>query len=78
MSETLEQIEIARAGRTATARAAFVFHQNGTSRRGRLTLTLVESKASLADRQPALHLLIDTSTNRSNDRRRDGAARRPR
>ena len=45
MSETLEQIEIARAGRTATARAAFVFHQNGTSRRGRLTLTLVESKA---------------------------------
>ena len=46
MSETLEQIEIARAGRTATARAAFVFHQNGTSRRGRLTLTLVESKAA--------------------------------
>ena len=46
MSETLEQIEIARAGRTATARAGFVFHQNGTSRRGRLTLTLVESKAA--------------------------------
>ena len=31
MSETLEQIEIVeRTGRTATARGAFVFHQNGT------------------------------------------------
>ena len=43
MSETLEDVIVERTGRLATARAAFVFHQNGTSRRGRLVLTLVET-----------------------------------
>ncbi len=43
MSETLEDVIVERTGRLATARAAFVFHQNGTSRRGRLVLTLIET-----------------------------------
>ncbi len=43
MSETLEEVIVERTGRLATARAAFVFHQNGTSRRGRLVLTLLET-----------------------------------
>ncbi|MGE0464767.1 MAG: nuclear transport factor 2 family protein [Vicinamibacterales bacterium] len=43
MSETLENVAIQRSGRLATAWADFVFHQDGTSRRGRLALTLVES-----------------------------------
>lgn len=44
MSETLENVIIERSGRLATAWADFVFHQDGTSRRGRLALTLVESE----------------------------------
>lgn len=43
MSETLEQVTISRSGRLATAWADFVFHQDGTSRRGRLVLGLVET-----------------------------------
>ena len=43
MSETLENVTIARSGRLATAWADFVFHQDGTSRRGRLVLGLVET-----------------------------------
>jgi cytosine/adenosine deaminase-related metal-dependent hydrolase len=43
MSETLEHVVMSRTGRLATAWADFVFHQNGTSRRGRLVLTLVEA-----------------------------------
>ncbi|MCC7034914.1 MAG: nuclear transport factor 2 family protein [Acidobacteria bacterium] len=43
MSETLENIVIERSGRMATAWADFVFHQDGTSRRGRLLLTLVQT-----------------------------------
>lgn len=43
MSETLENVAIERSGRLATAWADFVFHQDGTSRRGRLVLTLVEA-----------------------------------
>lgn len=46
MSETLENVVISRSGRLATAWADFVFHQNGTSRRGRLVLTLVETGAA--------------------------------
>jgi len=46
MSETLENVVIERSGRLATAWADFVFHQDGTSRRGRLALTLVESKGA--------------------------------
>jgi len=46
MSETLERVVVERAGRIATAHADFVFHQNGTSRRGRLTLTLVDTGAA--------------------------------
>lgn len=46
MSETLEHVVIERSGRLATAWADFVFHQNGTSRRGRLVLSLVEAKAT--------------------------------
>jgi hypothetical protein len=42
MSETLEHVVIERSGRIATARAEFVFRSDGTSRRGRLVLTLVE------------------------------------
>jgi hypothetical protein len=44
MSETLENVVIERSGRMATAWADFVFHQDGTSRRGRLVLTLVETE----------------------------------
>ena len=44
MSETLENVVIERSGRMATAWADFVFHQDGTSRRGRLVLTLVEAE----------------------------------
>jgi hypothetical protein len=44
MSETLEDVVIAQSGRLATAWADFVFHQDGTSRRGRLVLTLVETE----------------------------------
>ena len=43
MSETLDQVVIERTGKLATAWADFVFHQNGTSRRGRLVLTLIEA-----------------------------------
>jgi hypothetical protein len=43
MSETLEHVVVSRTGKLATAWADFVFHQNGTSRRGRLALTLVET-----------------------------------
>ena len=43
MSETLEHVAIEQSGRLATAWADFVFHQDGTSRRGRLVLTLVET-----------------------------------
>jgi hypothetical protein len=43
MSETLEQVTISRSGRLATAWADFVFHQDGTSRRGRLALGLIET-----------------------------------
>ncbi len=43
MSETLENVVVTRTGRLATAWADFVFHQNGTSRRGRLALTLIEA-----------------------------------
>ncbi|MGD9902066.1 MAG: amidohydrolase family protein [Vicinamibacterales bacterium] len=43
MSEALEDVVVERTGRMATARAAFVFHQDGTSRRGRLVLTLVDT-----------------------------------
>jgi hypothetical protein len=46
MSETLENVAIARAGRLATAWADFVFHQDGSSRRGRLVLTLIESEGA--------------------------------
>lgn len=46
MSETLENVVIERTGRLATAWADFVFRQNGTSRRGRLVLTLVETQAT--------------------------------
>ena len=46
MSETLEHMVIERSGRLATAWADFVFRQNGTSRRGRLVLTLVETQAT--------------------------------
>jgi hypothetical protein len=45
MSETLENVVISRSDRLATAWADFVFHQNATSRRGRLVLTLVETGA---------------------------------
>jgi hypothetical protein len=45
MSETLENVAIQQSGRLATAWADFVFHQDGTSRRGRLVLTLVDSGA---------------------------------
>ncbi len=44
MSETLENVIIERSGRMATAWADFVFHQDGTSRRGRLVLTLVDTE----------------------------------
>jgi hypothetical protein len=43
MSETLEHVTISRSGRIATAWADFVFHQDGTSRRGRLVLGLLET-----------------------------------
>ena len=46
MSETLEHVVIERSGRLATAWADFVFRQDGTSRRGRLVLALVETKAT--------------------------------
>lgn len=46
MSETLEHVAIERSGRLATAWADFVFHQDGTSRRGRLVLTLVETEGA--------------------------------
>lgn len=46
MSETLEHVRIDRTGRLATAWADFVFHQNGTSRRGRLVLTLAETEGA--------------------------------
>ena len=46
MSETLEHVVVSRTGRLATAWADFVFHQNGTSRRGRIVLTLIEASAS--------------------------------
>ena len=46
MSETLENVVIERSGRMATAWADFVFRQDGTSRRGRLVLTLIETKAT--------------------------------
>lgn len=46
MSETLENVVIERSGRLATAWADFVFRQDGTSRRGRLVLALVETKAT--------------------------------
>jgi dihydroorotase/N-acyl-D-amino-acid deacylase len=46
MSETLDGVVIERSGRIATARAGFAFHQNGTSRRGRLVLTLVEREGA--------------------------------
>lgn len=42
MSESLENVTIQQSGRLATAWADFVFHQDGTSRRGRLVLTLVD------------------------------------
>lgn len=45
MSETLENVVVERSGRVATAWADFVFRQDGTSRRGRLVLTLVETQA---------------------------------
>lgn len=45
MSETLDQVVVSRSGRLATAWADFVFHQNGTARRGRLALTLIEAGA---------------------------------
>lgn len=45
MSETLEHVAIERTGRLATAWADFVFRHNGTSRRGRLVLTLVEAES---------------------------------
>lgn len=44
MAETLEQVQIARSGRLATAWADFVFTQDDTSRRGRLVLTLIETE----------------------------------
>ena len=43
MSESLESVAIQQSGRLATAWADFVFHQDGTSRRGRLVLTLVDT-----------------------------------
>jgi len=43
MSESLENVVIEESGRLATAWADFVFHQDGTSRRGRLVLTLVDT-----------------------------------
>jgi SnoaL-like domain len=43
MSESLEDVAIQQSGRLATAWADFVFHQDGTSRRGRLVLTLVDT-----------------------------------
>lgn len=43
MSESLENVVIQHTGRLATAWADFVFHQDGTSRRGRLVLTLVDT-----------------------------------
>ena len=43
MSEMLEHVVVSRTGTLATAWADFVFHQNGTARRGRLALTLIES-----------------------------------
>lgn len=46
MSETLEHVTIERTGRLATAWADFVFRHDGTSRRGRLVLTLIEDKGS--------------------------------
>lgn len=46
MSETLENVAIQQSGRLATAWADFVFHQDGTSRRGRLVLTLVDTGAA--------------------------------
>lgn len=46
MSETLENVAIDRTGRLATAWADFVFRQDGTARRGRLVLTLVETKGT--------------------------------
>jgi N-acyl-D-amino-acid deacylase len=45
MSETLDQVVVSRSGKLATAWADFAFHQNGTSRRGRLALTLIDSGA---------------------------------
>lgn len=42
MSESLENVRIERHGRLASAWADFVFRHDGTSRRGRLVLTLVE------------------------------------
>jgi hypothetical protein len=46
MSEMLEHVVIERSGRLATAWADFVFRQDGTSRRGRLVLTLVEAEGA--------------------------------
>ena len=46
MSETLEHVAIERTGRLATAWADFVFRHDGTARRGRLVLTLVEADAN--------------------------------
>jgi dihydroorotase/N-acyl-D-amino-acid deacylase len=42
MSETLEHVEIRRRGRLATAAADFVFRQDGSERRGRLVLSLID------------------------------------
>lgn len=44
MGETLENVRIERTGRLATAWADFVFHADGTVRRGRLVLTLIEER----------------------------------
>jgi hypothetical protein len=43
MSETLDHVVVSRSGKLATAWADFAFHQNGTSRPGRLALTLIEA-----------------------------------
>lgn len=46
MSETLDTVEIQRSGPLATAWADFTFHVDGTARRGRLVLTLIETNAT--------------------------------
>ena len=45
MSESLEHVAIERSGRLATAWADFEFRHDGTARRGRLVLTLIEDGA---------------------------------